>query len=340
MDTNNLRYFAAVAKYGSITQAAKAAYISQPQLSHIIRQLEKEMGLTLFRRTSHGTKLTVDGQRILLHCQVILKEMDRLQNMVNAHRIEKSCLNVSMTRFSHTAECYNEICRRYQDIDSFTGRLCEGATLDVVQDVKENRSNIGILHMAGKEADDLARNFEEQGLIYEPLATFRPYVCLSSEHELIRTVGRHGIDIRELVDYGFVRYIGQYEDFIYHLTTESGPIDLNNARKIIYVNDRQEQMRLLYCGHHGIPGPRFPLRCHLRTAPWLRGTVPLWRHSKKRDQTFPDGAGFPRPCVHPLQKNGDGGHRLTLKKDWKRRIFLLFQSFFAVPIRGGPTGHH
>lgn len=89
MDTNNLRYFAAVAKYGSITQAAKAAYISQPQLSHIIRQLEKEMGLTLFRRTSHGTKLTVDGQRILLHCQVILKEMDRLQNMVNAHRIEK-----------------------------------------------------------------------------------------------------------------------------------------------------------------------------------------------------------------------------------------------------------
>ena len=95
MDTNNLRYFAAVAKYGSITQAAKAAYISQPQLSHIIRQLEKEMGLTLFRRTSHGTKLTVDGQRILLHCQVILKEMDRLQNMVNAHRIEKSCLNVA-----------------------------------------------------------------------------------------------------------------------------------------------------------------------------------------------------------------------------------------------------
>lgn len=173
MDTNNLRYFAAVAKYGSITQAAKAAYISQPQLSHIIRQLEKEMGLTLFRRTSHGTKLTVDGQRILLHCQVILKEMDRLQNMVNAHRIEKSCLNVSMTRFSHTAECYNEICRRYQDIDSFTGRLCEGATLDVVQDVKENRSNIGILHMAGKEADDLARNFEELASSMNPLPSFR-----------------------------------------------------------------------------------------------------------------------------------------------------------------------
>jgi molybdate transport repressor ModE-like protein len=245
MDTNNLRYFAAVAKYGSITQAAKAAYISQPQLSHIIHQMEKEMGITLFRRTSHGTKLTTDGQRILLHCQVILREMDRLQHMVNAHKIEKSCLNVSMTRFSHTAECYNEICRRYQDIDSFTGRLCEGAPLDVIRDVKEVRSNIGVIHTSAKDAGHLKQDFADQGLTYSPLAVFRPYVCLSSEHELVRTIGRHGIDIRELVDYGFVRYIGQYEDFIYHLTTESGPIDLNHARKIVYVNDRQEQMRLL-----------------------------------------------------------------------------------------------
>lgn len=42
MDTNNLRYFAAVAQYGSITRAARAMYISQPQLSHIIKQLEKK----------------------------------------------------------------------------------------------------------------------------------------------------------------------------------------------------------------------------------------------------------------------------------------------------------
>lgn len=54
MDTNNLRYFAAVAKYGSITQAAKAAYISQPQLSHIIRQLEKKWGLPSFAEPATG----------------------------------------------------------------------------------------------------------------------------------------------------------------------------------------------------------------------------------------------------------------------------------------------
>lgn len=99
MDTNNLRYFAAVAQYGSITRAARAMYISQPQLSHIIKQLEKEMGLTLFRRTSQGTRLTLDGQRILAHSKVILREMDQLRHLSTARKQDCGCLNVSMTRF-------------------------------------------------------------------------------------------------------------------------------------------------------------------------------------------------------------------------------------------------
>ena len=86
MDTNNLRYFAAVAQYGSITRAAKAMYISQPQLSHIIKQLEREMGMTLFRRTSQGTCLTMDGQRILSHCRIILQELDQLQNLTSSRK--------------------------------------------------------------------------------------------------------------------------------------------------------------------------------------------------------------------------------------------------------------
>lgn len=244
MDTNNLRYFAAVAKYGSITQAAKAMYISQPQLSHIIKQLEQEMGLTLFRRTSQGTRLTVDGQRVLSHCKVILREMDRLENMASTQKMDHSRLNVSMTRFSHTSECFNEICRKYQDIDSFSSHLCEAATMNVVEQVKSGYSNVGVIHVS-TQRPDLTGYFAQQGLTYLPLACFKPYVCLSKEHELIRRHGRKGIHIQDLQDYGFVRYLGQYEDFIYHISTEKGPIDLNEARKIVYVNDRQEQMRLL-----------------------------------------------------------------------------------------------
>lgn len=244
MDTHNLRYFAAVAKYGSITRAAKAMYISQPQLSHIIKQMENEMGMTLFRRTSQGTRLTVDGQRILSHCKIILRELDQLQNLSSSRKQDAGCLNVSMTRFSHTAECYNEICRRYQDVDRFSNHLCETSTLDVVSQVKSGYSNVGVIHMTTVRKD-LEAYFALQGLQFIPLATFRPYVCLSADHELIQRFGRKGVHLQDLRDYGFVRYIGQYEDFIYHISTEKGSIDLNDTRKIVYVNDRQEQMALL-----------------------------------------------------------------------------------------------
>ena len=58
MDANNIKYIVAIAKYGSINHAAKAMFISQPQLSHILKITEEECGLTLFQRTSRGTRLT------------------------------------------------------------------------------------------------------------------------------------------------------------------------------------------------------------------------------------------------------------------------------------------
>ena len=48
LDTKNLKYFVGVARYGSINQAAKAMYISQPQLSHIIKSIEEEVELICF----------------------------------------------------------------------------------------------------------------------------------------------------------------------------------------------------------------------------------------------------------------------------------------------------
>ena len=57
MDSKNLKYFIAVAQYGSISQAAKAMYISQPQLSHIIKSIEEEIGFPLFQRTNQGSRV-------------------------------------------------------------------------------------------------------------------------------------------------------------------------------------------------------------------------------------------------------------------------------------------
>lgn len=245
MDANNLKYFAAVAKYGSINQAAKSMFISQPQLSHIIRDLEEESGLTLFMRTSKGTKLTPDGEEFLRHCQVILGEMDNLRQFISSAKRERSRMAVSMTRFSHTAECFNEICRRHQNEPEFTLTLRENAPMNVIEDVADETVDLGVLHFSSGDAEIMRRNLESRKLEFTPLATFRPCVCISARHEALTAENRGGIAIEELEDYGFVRYCGQYEDFIYHIATQRGLVDLNESQRIIYVNDRQEQMRLI-----------------------------------------------------------------------------------------------
>ena len=83
VDTKNLKYFVGVAQYGSINQAAKAMYISQPQLSHIIKNIEDEVGFSLFQRTNQGSRLTKNGEYFLEHCKVILNEMEHLDQFIS-----------------------------------------------------------------------------------------------------------------------------------------------------------------------------------------------------------------------------------------------------------------
>lgn len=245
MDESNIKYFVAVAKYGSINQAAKAMYISQPQLSHIIKNIEEEAGMPLFQRTSQGTKLTRNGEMFLKHCEVIEREMDNLRRFVAGSREENSRFSVSMTRFSHTSECFNEVCRRHQDNPLLTCKLKEDSTTQVIDDLAEARSNVGVIHFSTSNTEIMKKHFQERNLVFSHLANFGPYVCLSERHELVQKKGREGLNISDLRDYGVVRYIGQYEDFIYHIATQNGLVDLNDSQKIIYVNDRQEQMRLI-----------------------------------------------------------------------------------------------
>lgn len=245
MDTKNLKYFVGVAHYGSINQAAKAMYISQPQLSHIIKTIEEEVGFALFRRTNQGSQLTQNGENLLNHCKIILNEMDSLDHFIRQVHRAGSRLAVSMTRFSHTAVCFNEICRLHQDQENLFLRLHEDNTNEVIDDVLSGYSEIGVIHFSVRETETMMRSFESKQLNFVSVAKFKPYAILSGDHPLLKGGGLSEVDIRDLQNYGFVRYIGQFEDFIYNIATEKGIVDLNDSNRIIYVNDRMEQIRLI-----------------------------------------------------------------------------------------------
>ena len=81
MNLQHLKYAVTVAEFHSINKAADALYISQPNLSRAIRELEQEIGITIFKRTPQGVSLTFSGEEFLFHARAILTEVEQIQRI-------------------------------------------------------------------------------------------------------------------------------------------------------------------------------------------------------------------------------------------------------------------
>ena len=127
--------------------------------------------------------------------------------------------------------------------------------IDVVNDVAENEADVGIIHYATHLADRIHAQMREKHLTLRPIATLSPHIVISKNHALIRQ--NIPVTLENLADYGFVRYLGQYEDFIYHISTQTGQKDLNNSPRIAYVYGRAALLHLISVSDFytiGIPG--------------------------------------------------------------------------------------
>ncbi len=79
MDIQHLKYFVAVAKEGNFTRAANKLYVTQPTISKMVRNIEEELGVTLFDRSGKQVKLTDAGEIILIQAQnIIIKSFQNL----------------------------------------------------------------------------------------------------------------------------------------------------------------------------------------------------------------------------------------------------------------------
>ena len=197
MTLQQLRYVIQAADSRSMNEAAKALYISQPSLSGAIKELEKEIGIELFKRSSHGTVLTPEGEEFLGYARQVTDQYQLLENRYVYRTKGKKKFSVSMQHYSFAVKAFVELVKQF-GMDEYEFAVYETRTYDVLMDVKNFKSELGILYRNDFNAKVLNKLMKDNNLEFHDLFSCGTYVYLWKEHPL---ADKTEITMEELKEY-------------------------------------------------------------------------------------------------------------------------------------------
>ena len=147
MTLQQLRYIIIVAEKGSINEAAKYLYVSQPSLSNSIKELEEELGFPIFIRTNRGVTLSHKGMEFLGYARQVITQADLLEEkyIKKTKQIKSFC--ASSQHYPFVSHAFVELVKEYEE-DDYNFTLSETTTYEVIENVKTLYSEIGILYLS------------------------------------------------------------------------------------------------------------------------------------------------------------------------------------------------
>ena len=191
MDFRELTYVTTIAECGSLTDAAKRLYISQPSLTSSVQELEKELGITIFNRTGRGVTPTNDGVEFIQHAREILQQVERLQDLYGLNGTLKKKFGISTQHYSFAVKSFVEMVKQY-DTSEYEFAIRETRTREVIEDVAGGKSEIGILYISEFNHQAIEKFLKTNQLKFHPLIDCDAYVYLYKGHPLARSEERRG----------------------------------------------------------------------------------------------------------------------------------------------------
>ena len=197
MTLQQLKYLVTVAEYKNITAAAEKLYISQPSLSAAIHSLEKEMNVTAFVRSNKGMTVTKEGEELLSFARNLLEQADIMKERfcTDSNRKPKFC--VSCQHYSFAVNAFVDVVNKY-DAAEYNFILRETQTGEIIDDVANGNSELGILYLSESNEDVLCKLFKKNDLVFEEIFEASPHIFISKNHPL---ADKTNIHLEELKPY-------------------------------------------------------------------------------------------------------------------------------------------
>ena len=180
MNILHLKYVICIAEHGSINKAAQELHVAQPNLSRIVKEMEADLGIQFFRRSSRGMVLTPDGELFVSQGRKILDQVDEMETMYKEKKLEKQRFSISVPRASYISDAFASFSRLLGKTEAEIF-YHETNALQAVKNVLEVGYNLGIIRYASSHDKYFRNMLEEKGLHGELVSEFK-YVLVMNEN--------------------------------------------------------------------------------------------------------------------------------------------------------------
>lgn len=244
MTLQQILYAITISEHGSMNKAAEALFISQPTLTNAVKELEQEVGISVFRRTGKGAVPTAEGKEFLTYARQLYQQYELLCEKYSDSSNVKRKFGVSAQHYSFAVKAFVETVKKFDSLNyDFAIRECK--TDEVINDVGTLKSEVGILYLNDFNRNIIGKILRDNDLEFHNLIDCKAYVYIWKGHPL---AGNDSIDYEELHDYPCLSF-EQGEKGSFYFAEEI--LSTNEYPRSIKVSDRSTMLNLMVglCGY-------------------------------------------------------------------------------------------
>ena len=199
MNLLHVKYAVEVAKAGSLNKAAENLFVALPNVSRSIKELEADIGISIFDRSAKGVTLTPEGEEFISYAKGILYQIDQIENMYKNGAVKKQKFSISVPRACYISDAFAEFSKTLtkEAAEIFYKETNSKRTID---NILNHDYKLGIIRYAENYDKYFKAMLEEKGLCYEMVTEFSYKLIMSAKSPLAKKETITFDDLKEFIE--------------------------------------------------------------------------------------------------------------------------------------------
>ena len=235
-----MKYAVEVARLGSLNKAAETLLIAQPNISRSIKELEADLGITIFNRSARGMELTPEGEEFIGYAQNILKQIDEVEHHYRHGSPKKQKFSISVPRACYISDAFAKFSQCISD-DPAEIFYKETNSMRAINNILRGEYNLAIIRYQETFEKYFESMFKEKNLVSRTITEFSYVLAMSVNNPLAK---KEVITPEDLSDYIEIAHADPYVPSLPIIDVKKAEMS-EFVDKRIYVFERASQYMLL-----------------------------------------------------------------------------------------------